>query len=358
MSTLDDTRPGGWRSGWFLDCAPRSLICLSTGGGAAKGKLYFEFTPTYLGGGGALGYTFSTPSVGAGFAGYDTPLFNVLTDAGNSLSTPNKSIFLFAPTLPANGGLGAEAAVQGNVLGIAVDMTAKLVWVKNWSKGTGWNKAASPPQDPAAGTGGLSYGSNITSGSSLYTMGVIGSGQGGVPAPAAPTLTAVASAGAPGGTVYVRIAYLDASGGGLASLPSSITLAANFAAQVTAPGAPSYGTDGGYATFAGTSADACLMQNTLTTTASNANYQIPNTLVTGSAGAPYAKGTFNFGATSFTGTIPTGFSAWGATDTINSGDNSNLLLSNGSLTISSEGVSIIPTGFYFNAARGILKRAA
>jgi hypothetical protein len=39
----------------------------------------------------------------------------------------------------------------------------------------------------------------------------------------------------------------------------------------------------------------------------------------------------NFGATAFTGALPTGYAAWGATDTLNPDDNSNLTLSGGNL---------------------------
>jgi hypothetical protein len=44
----------------------------------------------------------------------------------------------------------------GNVLGYAVDLTAKKLWISNLTNGTGWNHGSPGMQDPASGQGGIS----------------------------------------------------------------------------------------------------------------------------------------------------------------------------------------------------------
>jgi hypothetical protein len=52
----------------------------------------------------------------------------------------------------------------------------------------------------------------------------------------------------------------------------------------------------------------------------------------------YGSGTMNFGGSAFTGAVPSGYIAWGASDTLNPSDTSgSLVLSGGNLTFSTIG---------------------
>lgn len=351
-----------WRSGWFLDCAPKSYVCLSTGGGDAHGGYYFEVTLDYLGTGGHATYDFTGAQIAAGLAGEDAPLRSVIAHGDNVLSTPTKSIMAVWPGIPAGYGLFNESGVQGKTIAFAVNTGTKLVWTKNLTDNIGWNNGAGGTPDPATGVGGTSYASAFST--SAHLMCGIVSAEGAMPAPPAPTLTSVAQVSAPGGTFFVRTAYANASGGSLASKVSSLTVTAGNSVKVTSPAAPSY--DGGaavagYAVYAGTSADDCELQNTGgTATAIGTDFTLANALVTGAATAPYAKATLNVGGSAFTGTLPSGFVAWGASDTLNSADCApSILLSGGNLVWSSEGASISGLlGFYIDIARSVSKKAA
>jgi hypothetical protein len=60
--------------------------------------------------------------------------------------------------------------------------------------------------------------------------------------------------------------------------------------------------------------------------------------VTQLSDADYGSGTLNLGGSAFTGTVPTGYTAWGASDTLNPSDKSgSITLSGGDLTYSSVG---------------------
>lgn len=114
----------------------------------SSGKFYIEYT---------VNHTRGTSEI-IGLKGATFILSSYVTDGSTGFG-----VFLSNGQIMSNGSLVAtlEAAIaDGNVIAYAIDLTAKLVWVKNITKAGNWN--ANPAADPATGVGGVAL---LTSGS-------------------------------------------------------------------------------------------------------------------------------------------------------------------------------------------------
>jgi hypothetical protein len=131
---------------------------------ASPDKVYFEVTATQAAGSPAIG-----PMLGLG-----TASAAVNTYPGASIASYG---FQCRPDISAsvtyyNGGgvVGFnqfDYCATGDVMGVAVDLGAKKVWINDWTKRTGWNHGSGGMQDPATGGGGISI-SGISG--SIYPM--------------------------------------------------------------------------------------------------------------------------------------------------------------------------------------------
>jgi hypothetical protein len=136
-----------------------SYGAIKTVGGASSGKKYFEVTIT----------TQPAPSfnlIGIGNASFGAPLGNDANGAGLDTSG----------SLHING-LQVGAVIStgwfpNDVLGIAIDLTAKKFWVRYLSMSTGtWNNSATA--DPATGVGGFDI-STLAAGPYFIAYSTIG----------------------------------------------------------------------------------------------------------------------------------------------------------------------------------------
>lgn len=109
--------------------------------GASTGKRYFEVTvDTFAGGNNGIGICQTNgvtyPNLGA-----------QATDA--AMVYPSGNIWIAG----SSSGHGLGSVPSGHVVGIAVDLSAHLIWFKDITAGTNWNGTVGA--DPATGTSGL-----------------------------------------------------------------------------------------------------------------------------------------------------------------------------------------------------------
>lgn len=163
-----------WRAGWFLDCAPKTLICVSNGPVLPIGKYYFEVTITSGGADGTGGYgiLFGICNINAALVG--------VTASSINLAQPNSVNSCFVSSRannPTESGLGwgypnrpsgipVEATGLTAVYGVALDTTNHKIWWRNITNG-------SPPSglyggDPTFLNSGVpatnTYGADFSSG--------------------------------------------------------------------------------------------------------------------------------------------------------------------------------------------------
>jgi hypothetical protein len=120
-------------TGSTADSAIRSVVSYSSG------KKYYETTAS---GAGVTSF---------GIANASAPLSSFLGSDNNGVGSLNNG-----NTLLNFGNIGTAFGWNtGDVLGIAVDLTAKLFWIKNITAGQPWNNNGSA--DPATGVGGFSF---------------------------------------------------------------------------------------------------------------------------------------------------------------------------------------------------------
>jgi hypothetical protein len=132
-----------WRgSGMLIGGNPQSAGARAVNG-ASTGKLYFEWTSQ-----GAV-------AVGGGLSGlqYEVKDFPGGNSFGFLGAFQSVSVFgtVFINSLTPVANLGTVN--QGDVLAIAVDLTARLLWTKNITQASAWN--ANGAANPATGVGGL-----------------------------------------------------------------------------------------------------------------------------------------------------------------------------------------------------------
>src|SRR5436190_3332458 len=143
-----------------------SLTLTTTGGtggirgayGYSSGKFYWEYTTTSWGINDNLG------------VGTSSALFSTASLVGNAITIKSGNIYVNSNTV--QGTLGARA--NGDIIGVAVDLTARLIWFRVAPAGN-WN--GSGTANPATGIGGFSI-SALTG--ALFPFYVNGTGSGAV----------------------------------------------------------------------------------------------------------------------------------------------------------------------------------
>lgn len=120
----------------------------------AAGKFYYEWTAV----------EFTDSFIGAGFATADAPLVGYIgSDAEGISLVTNGEIFALGvgtPTMP--------ALVEGDIVGMAIDIDAGEIWVS--VNGGDWN--GSPTADPETGAEGIALDAGMTTGSPPLFVGV------------------------------------------------------------------------------------------------------------------------------------------------------------------------------------------
>jgi hypothetical protein len=118
---------------------------VDAGSGKTSGKYYFEITMTTVsGGGGNLGIGLGTTA-------------STYSGMGGNATTGD--MLFVAGSLWANGsslGLALGARINGNVIGVAVDLDNRKIWFKSvGSSPTVWNASSGGSNDPATNVGGI-----------------------------------------------------------------------------------------------------------------------------------------------------------------------------------------------------------
>jgi len=314
------------------------LSAISTGGGGAHGKYYFEVTMTRA-------PTQGSVEVCLGVCSATYPLYNTVDTSVNIAQGPQGLVWCIgtaagnafgSPTQPEGGG----AATKGDVLAIAIDTTAKKVWFKDITAAGKWWGAGSGGAggDPVAGTFGATYGVGGTSpitGSVYIVCGSAGGqyGTGFVPTPptAVPTLGSAVSGALAATTYYVRTAYV-ATATNNRSFPSpraSRAVLINNVLTVTSP--PAQTSCDRYDVYASSSVGDSFNETLQATVTLGNTWQEPDAGLVAGVDLPMPIATLNTGGSAFTGTLPTGYIAWDAAETLNPSDNSNLTLDTGNL---------------------------
>jgi hypothetical protein len=134
----------------------RASYVSGTGTGAVRsttsqssGLWYFEFQ---------WGLSLSSGSTMIGIANSSQPLNTWVGSTANSIGYEWQDGSTYI------GGAHSttiQASVSGDISAVAVDLTNKKIWIKNLTQNSGWNNAALATQNPATGTGGVSF-SSIT----------------------------------------------------------------------------------------------------------------------------------------------------------------------------------------------------
>lgn len=123
------------------------------GATALAGKVYFEITPATMGGG---TNEYGIASASAGLTSATTAQYAVVSNAGGNINTNGTSFGTITGTI-----------TTGAVIGIAVDVSNKLVWFR---VGSGvWNSGGTA--NPATGIGGASFSSLIGPPYPFYAAG-------------------------------------------------------------------------------------------------------------------------------------------------------------------------------------------
>jgi hypothetical protein len=136
------------------------------------GKLYAELSITNLAGGTGIGVVNSNESFGINLpTGFDTNGLAFLYNAGSS----NGGAYYNGSFI--SGSIPSSWPVTGQVIGMAVDLGAKLVWFYNPATGL-WNNDVIANQNPATGTGGYSISTIMAGGTgAIYiAVDVLGTG--------------------------------------------------------------------------------------------------------------------------------------------------------------------------------------
>jgi hypothetical protein len=141
----------GTATGWYDDTANIGLT---------SGKGYFEVTANTLAHGAAIGIANSTEALTAEI-GSDTNGIALV----NNITAGTKGIYYNGAYVKTS----ATGFAQGSTVGVAVDMTNKLIWFYNPTTGK-WNEDVIANQNPATGTGGISIATIMTSGSNTVDV--------------------------------------------------------------------------------------------------------------------------------------------------------------------------------------------
>lgn len=151
-----------WRSGWFVDCAPKSLICVSRGASLPAGTYYWEVKMdrggfVYIVWGIAIGVCTASAQlayivdaeVNSAQAASQYANFVTITVDGVGVAAPSWGY----PNRPVAGPHYAIAD-DGQTYAIAINTTThRMWWRNNTGADTRWNLSA--PADPATGVGGF-----------------------------------------------------------------------------------------------------------------------------------------------------------------------------------------------------------
>lgn len=153
-----------WQSGWYVDCAPKSYICVSSGPLLAAGKYYWEVTTDTAAADGTGGY-----GIHSGVCLDTTPLTGTVAVAVNTPQGPGGAFISWRAQNPISdcggwgdplrmGGVsGGEPVTLGEKIGFALDTVNNKLWVKNVSANipTGtWAGGAGQSGDPATNVDG------------------------------------------------------------------------------------------------------------------------------------------------------------------------------------------------------------
>jgi hypothetical protein len=127
------------------------------------GKWYFEATITHDSDANT-GWAIGISKAGTGLDGAGGEYVGHAPGSAGGLSS-NSGTSLFEVNF---GGLTTNPGwsqvnnpATGDVLGVAVDLTAGLMWLQDWTKANGWNVGTTGTQNPGTGVGGLNI-SSIT----------------------------------------------------------------------------------------------------------------------------------------------------------------------------------------------------
>lgn len=170
-----------WRSGWYVDCAPKSYVCKSTGGGLPAGGYYFEVTIDEGGHDGTSGY-----GIHFGICDSTLQLTGTFASAVNAAQGPGGNFWdtrinnSGAESVPGWGSptriggiTSGTAQTTGTTFAVAFSTVLQKVWVRNLTLAlpatNGWAGGGSEAGDPVANTFGADFSS---SGSSPLTGSV------------------------------------------------------------------------------------------------------------------------------------------------------------------------------------------
>ena len=162
--SLPATPATNWVTGWWLDCAPKSLIVIS------GSNLYFEVTLTHLE---------NTSGVYVGLSQASPVAPSSLFDfAAESTTTPQSGMagtigFTFVsggkeglsqgrgyPTNPTLGGSLQAAPTSGDTMAFAISTSSRQMWVQDVTAESGWYGGSDGGTgDPVAGLNGSNFSS-------------------------------------------------------------------------------------------------------------------------------------------------------------------------------------------------------
>lgn len=155
-----------WRTGWYVDCAPKTYMASSRLVGA-EGKYYFEATVTH-----GWDSGFDAGYGVFGIAGSNALLDFVGGDLANGAAqtVEAETMGWFTNTLGSGRGLGHPDRISGvnadvgagTIYAVAVNTSLHRLWIRNVSAGGAWAGDGLLP-DPATNTSGRLYTNNITS---------------------------------------------------------------------------------------------------------------------------------------------------------------------------------------------------
>ncbi len=114
------------------------------------GKVYLEVTNTLFDTNGFIMGVGTSSASSGNFPGTDASAYGFQCAAGGDGEEYYNNSYVGSPW---------ASCVQGDVVGVAIDVDNKLIWLKNLTIGSGWNSATGGTQDPGTGQGGLSMSS-------------------------------------------------------------------------------------------------------------------------------------------------------------------------------------------------------
>lgn len=172
-----------WRSGWFLDCAPKTLVC-SSGTVIPVGGYYFEVTIT--------GTAAFDGGILVGVANRGT-ILNGIIASGINLAQPNStgSVFFTSSIDPGFagaagwgyptrcGGMAYGATAVPRTFGVALSTLHKKLWFKNQEDVVhGWSGGSTSNGDPATNNDGADLAALGVTGNIYIVVGALHHGIG------------------------------------------------------------------------------------------------------------------------------------------------------------------------------------